>query len=357
MNQEPHIRTRRNVKKKKSKNVIIFLVFLIFFLVVFLIGIFIGSTPDILSKYSLKQTNSFVEESIPSDNENLATTNEVDSVKTEEEKIAEAEVEKMSELKDEFIETFSTLYPSVKLSFLIKNLDTNAMVVHNDCKMNSASLIKLFILETVYNKVTEGEYILSEERDNNLSIMITRSDNKAANAFIDDFGGQNENRKVEDTNEINKFIKSKGYKYTELNRKMYDVTPPGGPTGYQNYTSVGDVCTFLEGIYKKTALQEPFNTSTLSLLKKQERRGKIPAKIVEKYSDVLVANKTGELAQVENDAAIIMGDDFNLIFVVMTDDIPKKSDGNTDYALKERVQNTIADFGVHLVELYKQKKF
>lgn len=322
MGNEQHIRKKR----RKRKNILNLLLFVICMVVAFLSGIYIEKNYNLWQKC-------FGEARI-TDKTSL-------------------ELEKMNELKKYFIDTFEELYPTAKLSFIIKNLDTGVAVEYNNQKMNSASLIKLFILETVFDKVSEGTYTLPDELKKELDIMITRSDNNAANKFIDVFGGQNENKKVDDNNLINKHIKSRKYLYTELNRRMHDSVPPGGPSGYQNYSSVSDVCKLLEEIYNNSAFKEPYNTYTLDLLKAQEITSKIPAKITKVYPDVKVANKTGELSQVENDAAIIMGDDFNLVFVIMTDDIPKLPDGNTDYDLKERVQNTIADFGLQLVKTYK----
>lgn len=267
------------------------------------------------------------------------------------------EQQKLEELKSEFVQIFGEKYPSVDLSFAIRNMDTDAYVVHNDKQMNSASVIKLFILETVYKQLAKGEYELTDDKKEQLGYMITESNNPASNLFIDDFGGENEERRVTEENIINKTIKEQGYMYTELNRKMYDTTPPHGPSKYENYTSATDVCRFFESIYNKTLLEEPYNTDALELLKKQTRTGKIPAKIKEKYPEITVANKTGELSTVENDAAIIMCDDFNLAFVVLTGDIPRDSDGDADYKLKEDIQETISDFGLKLVELYKSDAF
>lgn len=262
-------------------------------------------------------------------------------------KTLEAELEKL--VKDK--------YPTVELSFAIKNLDTGVSVVHNSKKLNSASVIKLFIAGTVYSGIEDGTYELSDERAQDLDIMITESDNEASCNFIDDFGGTNpETRKVEATNKINEFIKKIGYANTEINRKMHNTTPPGGPTGFENYTSVEDVVMLLESIYNKSLFEEPHNTDFLNLLKNQKRRTKIPAKIVEKYPDVTVANKTGELSQVENDVAIITSDKFNIIFAVMINEIPLKEDGSTDYPLKEKVQETIADMGLKVVEYYSSKQ-
>ncbi len=275
----------------------------------------------------------------------------------EEKKDLIPETEKLEELKQSFIDKVHQKYPSVTLSFGIKNLNTGAAIIHNDIQMNSASVIKLFIMETIYDEASKGSYILTEDAKKDLELMITESNNKAANRFIDDFGGENELRKITEENLINKTILSGGYTNTQINRKMHDTTPPGGPTGYENYTSARDSIMLLEKIYKKTLFNEPYNTEALNLLKAQQRRAKIPSKITEKYLDVIVANKTGELSQVENDVALIMSDKFNIAFAVFINDIPKKNDGTTDYKLKEEVQATISELGSELVEFYKNNSF
>ncbi len=324
---------RATVSKKRRKQRVIKRIMMIFLV---FIAFYIGFCLGMLYKISTDTAEIFTEES---QKEIVQKT--------------EFETNKLEKLSKEFIGIINTKYPSVEFSFAIKNLDTGATIIHNNKKMNSASLIKLFILETVYNKISESQYTLLEERQKELNLMITESNNEAANNFIDDFGGQNEKRKIEDTNEINKHIKKRGYIYTELNRKMHDKTPPEGPSGYQNYTCAEDVAVFLEGIYNQTLLEEPYNTYTLNLLKNQQRRGKIPAKITRKYPSIIVANKTGELSQVENDAALILSDKYNLVFVVLIDNIPFKSDGSTDYDLKEEIQETISDLALQLVDFYE----
>ena len=272
-------------------------------------------------------------------------------------KTVSKEGEMLNKLKNDLITVVKTKHPSVDLSFAIKNLDTGEYVEYDNKMMNSASIIKLFILETVYKSVADGTYVLTPEKEKELELMITESKNTAANMFIDDFGGQNEKRKVEETNKINVTIARSGYKNTELNRKMHDTTPPEGPSGYQNYSSVADVTKFLEGIYDKSLLGEPYSTRAMEYLKSQTRRGKIPAKIQTQYPGVVVANKTGELSQVENDAAIIIGPDFNIVFVVMIDQIPLMAGGATDYGLKQKVQETISELGLRVVEFYTNNKF
>lgn len=337
-------RREHNIRRKARKKLLARIVSLV---LVFALGFFVGKSCE-----NKQLVGDVVETTAPVTADE--TADEVDSETVSDPRVA-SETEELNDLMNGFVEEFKKLYPTATISIAIKNLDTGAQVIHNNVKMNSASVIKLFILETVFTKVQKGEYTLTEDAMNDLTVMITKSDNNAANRFIDDFGGVNENRKADETNGINVHIREAGYKHTVLERKMHDVTPPEGPSGFQNYTCAGDVLTFLDKLFKKELFTEPYNTQTLELMKKQQRTSKIPGKIKNKYPGVTVANKTGELSQVENDVAVIMGDDYNIAFVVLVGDIPFKSDGSTDYALKERVQGTIADFGLELVEYYESR--
>lgn len=321
--------------------------YVLIFVLLFCIGVSLGAI--------LKAKLTPVSDPEPEDNA-VAAFKEATKTAPPEEPEEDTHSSVLLRLKDSFVKTLKENYPATEVSILIKDLDTGAKAVHNNKKLNSASMIKLFIMETVYKQTAAGEYELTEDKKEALERMITESHNKSATVFIDDFGGVSERRKVEASNIINMTIAHSGYTHTELNRKMHDTTPPEGPSGYENYTCVEDVAVLLEGIYNKTLLEQPYNTHALELLKKQQRTTKIPAKISEEYPDVIVANKTGELSQVENDAALIMSEDFNLIFVIMVNDIPKKADGTTDYKLKEKVQETISELALELVETYKSDK-
>jgi len=255
-------------------------------------------------------------------------------------------------IKNEIITEFKRKYPDTELSFMIKNLDSGNYVIHNNKKMRSASLIKLFVAGTVFEKIENGDYTLDREKENDLFLMLAESNNEAVNKFIDDFGGENELRRITEKNLINQYIKNNRYNDTELQHKMYDEAPPGKRMGYKNLTSVNDVTVFLEKLYKKELFSEPYNTKLMEILKKQKRQTKIPAIIKEKYPDVVVANKTGELFEVDNDAALIVGENFALSFVIMTDNIPLKENGEMDIELKKDVWKTISELAFNLVEKY-----
>lgn len=334
--------------KNRRRNEIIRIVLTAFFLGLLVVALCVGGAwwyrsfkkrGEEMHKKTVKETAKYVEENVS------ASPAEEDE-----------NYNYLSGFKNDFLNEFSEKYSDVKFSFYVKDLNSGVAVGYNSEKMNSASVIKLFIMETVYKQVAAGNIELTEEDEEKLRLMITESDNESSNYFIDKFGGVDETRKVTEDNLITQTIRESGYTNTELNRKMYDTTPPEGPTGYENYTSCEDVAKLLEGIYDGTCFEGEYNQLALELLKNQKRTNKIPAKINSEYPDVTVANKTGELYSVENDAALILGEDYGLIFVVLVNDIPLNDDGSVDFEKKESICNTISDYALRLTKEYESNK-
>lgn len=170
----------------------------------------------------------------------------------------------------------------------------------NSTPMQAASLIKLFIMGSVYeNYDVLSEQYGRETLDSHIHNMITVSDNDAANTLVNWLGGGND---TEGLAKVNAFCQAHGYKDTQMNRLLLAGTENG-----DNYTSVKDCGTFLKEIYQ-ICNNLPTDSSLTNAqamyyhLKLQQRKNKIPAQIPE---GVHVANKTGELSNVENDAGII----------------------------------------------------
>lgn len=181
-----------------------------------------------------------------------------------------------------------------------KDLSKNKVVVNiNNKKMQSASVIKLFIMATTFNEIEKGNMTL-DSVESDMRIMINQSNNEATNRLIDKLG----------FDKINQYIKSNGYSNTEINRKMLASTSSG-----DNYTSVKDAGSILEKIYKGTCVSKKASSKMLEYLKSQTLTQKIPAGVP---SGVQTANKTGELSNVENDAAIVFKEGTPYILVVMS---------------------------------------
>ena len=169
----------------------------------------------------------------------------------------------------------------------------------DDQQMQAASLIKLFIMGAVYENFDSlCDTYGADSVNNYLNPMITVSDNDAANTLVNMLGYGDDSAGMD---AVNSFCQAHGYTSTSMGRLLLQDNTYG-----DNYTSVSDCGHFLKEIYQSNAGTTDTTLShtdaMYSLLKMQERRNKIPANLPE---GVKVANKTGELADVENDAGII----------------------------------------------------
>ena len=177
-------------------------------------------------------------------------------------------------------------------------------------KMQSASVIKLFIMGAVYRYICYpektdpvinfGESYSGQLRDV-IEKMITVSDNDAANRLVEALGqGDFDTGKKR----LNQFCREEGYTNTSLGRRFMASDLSEG----DNYTSASDVRKFYMDLYEGRLVNEEASGKMLDILKKQTLTSKIPAGLPEGYSS---GNKTGEMPDgyglgcIENDSAIV----------------------------------------------------
>ena len=110
---------------------------------------------------------------------------------------------------------------------------------------------------------------------------------------------------------INEFIEENGYNETKLNRRMLEWN------GTENYTSTRDCGRLLEEVLNGKYVSEKASERILTDLRDQQKRSKIPAGVP---SGIETGNKTGELDNVDNDAAIIWSPNATYILVIMSSD-------------------------------------
>ena len=195
-------------------------------------------------------------------------------------------------------------------SVYAKNLTSNSVKVNlNNKKLQSASLIKLFIMATAFEEMEKGT-LQREQVIEDIKIMINRSDNDATNRIIDKLANQSG---LSGFDKINNYLVTHGYNTTEIHRKMLE-----NPTNGDNYTSIMDVGNILEDMYRGTCVSQNASQEMIEILKSQTLKSKIPAGVP---SGVETANKTGELSNVENDAAIVYKENSHYILVVMSNDV------------------------------------
>lgn len=83
--------------------------------------------------------------------------------------------------------------------------------------------------------------------------------------------------------------------------------------GSENYTTLQDTMKFLKKLYENRGNQN--YSAMLEIMKRQQAKTKISSQL-----DVPAANKTGELATVENDIGIVLNDKPYAI-VVLTNEV------------------------------------
>ena len=203
-----------------------------------------------------------------------------------------------------------------------------------DARRPSASIIKLFILACMLDKIAAGEAALDETLvmdvsnivggsgviaaqgagsaftiDDLLMQMVAQSDNTAANMLIDRLG----------FDAVNAEAANLGCTQTVLARKMMDAQAEA--EGRDNYTSAADVATLLQKLAAGAiATPELCDRARGYLLAQADTRG-----IAEGVPEgIAVAHKTGSLAAAQHDAAIIYAER-PFILVILTQNLDRET--------------------------------
>lgn len=223
----------------------------------------------------------------------------------------------------------------------------------NDHRMQAASLIKLYIMGAVYENYDALIAQYGQDTiDASLYSMITISDNDAANALTTYLGSGDSSAGMQI---VNNYCLAHGYTTSSMGRLLLHSNEFG-----DNYTSVENCGKLLKMVYWDGYLQKipenrdtdekttesdlqseqvteniasteddtdeittenttaltPHASDMFALLCAQTRRHKIPAQLPD---GVRTASKTGELDDVENDAAILYDTENDLIIVFMSE--------------------------------------
>lgn len=216
-------------------------------------------------------------------------------------------------------------------SAYVAPMNGDAVVIQDNRKQRAASLIKLFIMITAYQKVNDDQLNLNDRHtliddekvagtgdlqnmpdgssltyQDIMQRMIDDSDNTAANIMIDKLGG---------LTTVNDEIDSLGLSDTRLERKMLDSDALDA--GKDNYTSVKDVGTILKKIYQKKLISAKYDQDMLDILSQNTNHTKLPHLLP---NSVTVYNKTGEYSDygVQNDAAIIKNTKGAFVVIVLS---------------------------------------
>ncbi|MDR3590056.1 MAG: class A beta-lactamase-related serine hydrolase [Negativicutes bacterium] len=231
-------------------------------------------------------------------------------------------------------------------SLAVKDLASGRQWEWNPRPMRSASLIKIFIMIEAFRQSADGRLNLDEKQPVTedvqvggagplehaapgtlktwyelIDLMIVESDNTATNMLI--------NRLTFAA--VNAAIAGLGCRDTVLRRKMMDFV--SAEAGRENYTSVGEMVSVLECLYRHRCLGPDRDETMLSILRGQQDKCKLPLLLPE---GVQLAHKTGELDGAEHDAGIVYGPSRHYAIVAMSDDLPDALRGQRTIARLSR---------------------
>lgn len=224
---------------------------------------------------------------------------------------------------------------TVSVAYVSLSDESDACYLEADRKVRSASLIKLVILAEYLREVEAGTLSGSEAYtlrasdivggtgslqgrgagfgttlDALAGLMISESDNVAANVLIDRMG----------MSAINAEAASLGLSSTSLGRKMMDSAAIAA--GQDNYTSARDVARVLALIGEGRLVSQEASAKALAWLERQTDRSGIPAGLP---AGTACGNKTGSLDSSRHDGAIVLGER-PYVLVVMTDGLGAAAD-------------------------------
>lgn len=197
---------------------------------------------------------------------------------------------------------------------------------HDNWQMQSASVIKVFIMAAVYDRIcypdgTKEPIAYTQGYDgelwNLINSMITVSDNDAANRLVEILG---EGSFAKGAEVVNAFCQENGYLHSKVGRRFLESNPTD-----DNYVSSGDCCALLEALYKGTCVNQEASGKMLNFLKNQTLRWKIPTGLPS--AEFSSANKTGEMPEgyglgcIENDIAVIFSPYGDYVLCVLSNDL------------------------------------
>lgn len=228
--------------------------------------------------------------------------------------LAQSTEKKLS--KTQIMDYLAKLPSEIKVTMAVQNMEGKSYFEHRtDVKVPSASVIKIPVLMSLMEKIQANEMSLSEVHSltnaekaggsgvlmnelagKKLTIreiaqeMIRTSDNTATNILIRKIGMET----------INENLTKWGTTKTRLNRVMMDTEAV--KQGRENYINVLEINALLRLIYGKKVATPALCDEMIEMLKNCADTTTIPSQLPK---DLAIAHKTGTLAYVRGDAAIV----------------------------------------------------
>lgn len=216
-----------------------------------------------------------------------------------------------------------------RAGIIIEDLNTGCRLeVNADALFPAASLLKIPIAVSYFYAANEGKISLDEVLTLKTSdkvggsggikelpdgtqftlkrlieLMISESDNTAANMLIERLG----------QNYLNKCFKKIGLGRTNICRAMMDFK--SRRQGRENFITASDLAYLLDEAYHKKLISKNYSQLLLKYLKEQKIRDRIPRRLP---VTTLVAHKTGLERRICHDAGIVFTPKGDFMICVLT---------------------------------------
>lgn len=211
-------------------------------------------------------------------------------------------------------------------SVYVQNLTTGQALVVNDSALRSASVMKLFIMGSVYEAFDRGDLPRNEDTVYLLRSMIINSSNESSNRLLTLLGGGDI---AEGVAKVNEFIYLRGYSDGTIEYNGFEDPAASLDPSHPNVIMAKDVGLLLSRVYNRTFLSRKVCNEIEQMMLEQATRYKIPRGLPE---GVECGNKSGETDTIANDAAVIYGPTTDYILVVLSNDWSSEDTANAQIA-------------------------
>ena len=220
-------------------------------------------------------------------------------------------------------------------SVYVQNLATGQILVINDISMRSASVMKLFIMGTVYEAFDRGDLPRNEDTVYLLRTMISNSSNESSNRLLTLLG---EGDIASGIARVNEFIRLRGFSDGTVAYNGFEDPAASVNPDHPNIITARDTGLLLSRIYNRSFLSRKVCDEIEQMMLDQATRYKIPRGLPEGTS---CGNKSGETDTIANDAAVVYGPTADYILVVLSNDWSNENTANEQIA---DISRTVYEF-------------